>query len=165
MNLKCITMKVNYLFPSKFKKIGWLIFVPSVIIGLFILVLDFEPEFLTFSVFSIYVDEFFGDNHFFGFAENNLLNEIIGILVIISSLLVAFSKEKVEDEFISKIRLESLVWAVYVNYGILLISFLLVYDFSFLWIMIFNMFTVLLFFIIRFHWQISRLKNLTGHEE
>ena len=97
--------------------------------------------------------------------NNNILNEIFGILIIISSLFVAFSKEKSEDEYISKIRLESLVWAVYFNYGILLFSILFVFDFSFLWVMIFNMFTVLLFFIIRFNWQISKLKKSANYEE
>jgi hypothetical protein len=96
---------------------------------------------------------------------NNILNDIIGILIIISSLLVAFSKEESEDEYISKIRLESLVWAVYVNYGILLFSFLIIYDISFLWVMLFNMFTILIFFIVRFNWQISKLKKSANYEE
>jgi len=83
----------------------------------------------------------------------------------LSSLLVAFSKEESEDEYISKIRLESLVWAVYFNYAILLISSLFIFDFAFLWVMIFNMFTILLFFIIRFNWQIYKLKKFVHYEE
>jgi len=150
-------MKLNYLFPNKYKKIGWLILIPSAIIGLITLILEFEPNSLDFNVPAIFIDELFGDKHFIGIVNNNVLNEILGILIIISSLLVAFSKEKSEDEYISKIRLESLVWAVYLNYAILLISFLFIFDLSFLWVMIFNMFTILLFFIIRFNWQISKL--------
>ena len=92
-------------------------------------------------------------------------NFILGILIILSSLFIAFSKEKSDDEYISKIRLESLVWAVYLNYGILLFSILFIFDLSFLWVMIFNLFTVLLFFIIRFNWQISKLKKSANYEE
>lgn len=158
-------MKVNYLFPNKFKKIGWFILIPSAIIGLGTFICGYEPNFLNFNVPAIFIDEFFGDKQLFGMVNNNILNEIFGILIIISSLFVAFSKERSEDEYISKIRLESLVWAVYVNYGILLFSFLFIFDFSFLWIMIFNMFTVLLFFIIRFNWQISKLKKSARYEE
>jgi len=158
-------MKVNYLFPNKYKKIGWVILIPSAIIGFITLILEYEPGFLNLNVPALFIDELFGDKHFFGVVKNNVLNEILGVLIIISSLLVAFSKEKSEDEYISKIRLESLVWAVYVNYGILLISFVFIFDLSFLWVMIFNMFTVLLFFIIRFNWQISKLKNSAGYEE
>lgn len=43
-----------------------------------------------------------------------------------SSILVAFSKEKLEDEYISKIRLEFLVWSVYLNYAIFI--FIIVYN-------------------------------------
>lgn len=158
-------MKINYLFPSKYKKIGWFIFIPSAIFGFLTLLYDYEPAFLDFNIPAIFIDELFGEKHFFGMVNNNILNEILGILIIISSLLVAFSKEKVEDEYISKIRLESLVWAVYVNYAILLFTFLFIFDFAFLWIMIFNIFTVLLFFIIRFNWQISKFKKSANYEE
>ena len=158
-------MKANFLFSNKFKKIGWFILIPSAIIGLITLIYGYDPSFLDFNMPAIFIDDFFTDKKPFRMVKNNILNEIFGILVIISSLFVAFSKEKVEDEYISKIRLESLVWAVYINYGILLFSFLFIFDFSFLWVMIFNMFTVLLFFIIRFNWQISRFKESANYEE
>ena len=158
-------MKVNYLFPNKYKRIGWFILIPSAIIGLVSLFYEYEPSFLDFNVPAIFVDDLFKDKQLFGMVQNNILNEIFGILIIISALLVAFSKEKLEDEYISKIRLESLVWAVYVNYGILLFAFIFIFDFSFLWVMIFNMFTVLLFFVLRFNWQISKLEKSAGYEE
>ena len=158
-------MKVNYLFPNRYKRIGWFILIPSAIIGLVSLFYEYEPSFLNFNVPAIFVDDLFKDKQLFGMVQNNILNEIFGILIIISALLVAFSKEKLEDEYISKIRLESLVWAVYVNYGILLFAFIFIFDFSFLWVMIFNMFTVLLFFVLRFNWQISKLEKSAGYEE
>ena len=158
-------MKFNYLFPNKYKKMGWIILIPSAIIGLLTLIYGYEPSYLNFNVPAIFIDEFFSDKNFVGLVDNNVLNEILGVLIILSSLFVAFSKEKTEDEYISKIRLESLVWAVYFNYIILLLSFLFIFDFSFLWVMIFNMFTILLFFIIRFNWQISKLKKGTHYEE
>ncbi len=159
-----MTMKPKYLFPANYKKVGWVVFIPSAILGLATLILEWEPEFLTMQVPVIF-DLLSGGKHIFEMTNNNLLNEILGVLNIISALLVAFSKEGQEDEYISKIRLESLVWAVYVNYGILLVSFLFIYDMSFLWVMIFNMFTVLLFFIIRFNWQLLILKRAADHEE
>lgn len=158
-------MIINYLFPNKFKKIGWLILIPSAILGIVTLIFEYEPSFLDFKLPGIFVTEILGKTKMFGMVTNNILNDIIGILIIISSLLVAFSKEESEDEFISKIRLESLVWAVYVNYGILLLSFLIIYDLSFLWVMWFNMFTILIFFIVRFYWQISKLKKSANYEE
>ncbi|TVQ42786.1 MAG: hypothetical protein EA362_12635 [Saprospirales bacterium] len=158
-------MKANYLFPNKFKRIGWLILIPSAIFGILMLIFNYEPAFLDFKVPAIFVNEFFGDKYFLGMVRNNILNEIIGVLTIISLLLVAFSKEKTEDEYIYKIRLESLVWAVYVNYGILLFCFLFIFGGSFLWVMVFNMFTVLLFFILRFNWKIARLRKSSDYEK
>lgn len=158
-------MKSDYLFPNKFKKMGWFILIPSVIIGLVTLIVEYEPTFLDFSVPAMFINDFSKDKHIFGMVENNILNEIFGVLIIISALLVAFSKEKIEDEYLSKIRLESLVWAVYVNYAILLFSLLFIYGLSFFWVLVFNMFTVLIFFIVRFNWQSSKLKNSALYEE
>ncbi len=152
-------MKLNYLFPSNYKKLGWIIFIPTLIFGLFTIIFEYEPEILDTKVFAIFIDEFFKEDRLLGMLDNNILNEILGVIMIISSVLVAFSKEVNEDEYISKIRLESLVWAVYLNYAILLLAFLFVYGMSFLWVMIFNMFTILIFFIIRFNWQIRKLKT------
>ena len=159
-------MKLNFLFPSKFKRIGWFTLIPSAIIGLLILIYEYEPSFLDFNVPAIFVDELFSVNRkTFRMVANNILNEILGVLIIISTFLVAFSKEKSEDEYISKIRFDSLAWAVYFNYAILILTVLFIYDFAFLWVMVFNMFTVLLFFIVRFNWQISKLKKSASYEE
>lgn len=158
-------MNINYLFPHKLKKMGWLVLLPSLIFGVIILITSYEPDILKLQVPAIFIDEFMGEKRFFGFIENNVLDEILGVLIICSSILVAFSKEIQEDEFIAKIRLDSLVWATYLNYGILLFAFLFIFDMSFLWVMVFNMFTILLFFIIRFHWKIYNLKRITGDEE
>ena len=159
-------MKLNFLFPNKFKRIGWFTLIPSAIICLLTLIYEYEPSFLDFNVPAIFVDELFSVNRkTFRMVANNILNEILGVLIIISSLLVAFSKEKSEDEYISKIRFESLAWAVYFNYAILTLTLLFIYDLAFLWVMVFNMFTVLLFFIVRFNWQISKLKKSASYEE
>lgn len=158
-------MKINYLFPNRFKNVGLALLFPFIIFGIYVVSNDVEPEFLDVKVPAVYGDEIFGDAAVFGMIENNILNEIIGVVLIIAFLLVAFSKEKQEDELIAKIRLESLVWATYVNYAVLLLSMLFVYGISFLWVMIFNMFTLLLIFSIRFNWQVHKLKISLGNEE
>ncbi len=80
-----------------------------------------------------------------------LLDEIISIFIIIGGLIVGFSKEKIEDEFIYKLRNDSLVWAIIFNYIVLLFAIVFVYDFTFFDVLVFNMFTPLLFFIVRFN--------------
>ncbi len=158
-------MKTNFLFPNKFKKIGWIIFIPVFILSILWVIFEFEPEFLDVSVISLFNDEFLQDMQIMIIIENNIADEILGILLIVSSLLIAFSKERNEDEFISKIRLESLVWATYVNYAILILAFIFIYNMIFFWVAVFNMFTILIFFIIRYNWALYKLKKSMSHEE
>jgi hypothetical protein len=158
-------MKTNYLFPNHFKKIGWLLFIPGIILGIVYLIYQSDISLFDIKVFAIAEKVIFNDADFFTISENNVLDEISSILLIIGALLIAFSKEKTEDEFISKIRLESLVWATYINYAILILAIIFVYDITFFWVLVFNMFTLLVFFLIRFNWALYKSKNQIGNEE
>ena len=158
-------MKFKYLFPNKYKKIGWFVLIPSVIVGIIITLGVEPPSFLTINVPAIFIDELFGDKKLFGLVKTNIFDEVLSILIIVSSILVGFSKEKQEDEFIAKIRIESLVWATYVNYGILVLAIAFVFEIAFLQIMIFNMFTILLVFIVRFNWLVYKLNKAVDYEE
>lgn len=116
-------------------------------------------------VFAIAGDALFSETTFFYITENNILDEMASILLIMGALLIAFAKERFEDEFISKIRLESLVWATYVNYAILVLAIIFVYDLTFFWVLVFNMFTLLVFFLVRFNWALNKSNNLISDEE
>ncbi|MCU0459878.1 MAG: hypothetical protein MUE37_12415 [Bacteroidales bacterium] len=159
-------MKTKLLLPNKFKKPGWILLIPSALLGLYVIISDFSFEFLDARVFTIFSDPIMsGDTIFFGFREDNLTNTILGVLFIIGAMMVAFSREKTEDEFIAKTRLESLLWATYINYGILLFCFLFFYEAEFLYVMIFNMFTILVIFIIRFQYMLYKAKKSLSHEK
>lgn len=158
-------MKIKYLLPFRFKKIGWIILVPTLFAGISTLFFNFEPDIFKMKVFAILNDGIFSKGKNFEFFIDNVFHEVIGILMIISSLFIAFSRQKEEDEFIAKIRLESLVWATYFNYGVLILSMIFVYGITFFTIMTFNLFTLLFFFIIRFNWQLMKLKKAQKDEE
>jgi hypothetical protein len=158
-------MKTKLLLPNKFKTPGWIMLIPTTLFGLYIIFSDFEFDFLNARVFAFFSDEILGDSVTMGFIHTNLTYTITGIIFIISAFFVAFSREKTEDEFIARIRLESLLWATYINYGILLFCFLFFYDFGFFYVMIFNMFTVLVIFIIRFQYLLHRAKKSLSHEK
>jgi small-conductance mechanosensitive channel len=160
-------MKTKFLFPNQFKPIGWLLLIPSAIIGILIIFYDFELKFLNSKVFAIYSDgmHFMGGSIIFGFDKNNITNEIFGILFLIGAIFVAFSKEKQEDEFISKTRLESLLWATYMNYAVLIFCFLFFFGTGFFIVMIFNMYTILIFFIIRFNYILYKTRKSFLYEK
>jgi hypothetical protein len=153
-------MKTHFLFPNQFKKIGWLLFVPSVLATLFISVFNLSTDdYLNVTVFSFYEKNLGEVPVFFRFIKNSIVDEIFTIGIIVGGILVGFSKLKEEDEMISKIRYESLVWATYLNYGIIVFFTLFLFGLPYLNVLFYNMFTLLLFFIIRFHYMIYKLNN------
>ncbi|MFC3811134.1 hypothetical protein [Lacihabitans lacunae] len=158
-------MNTNYLFPNRHKKLGWLLFIPGIIIGIAFLIYQSDINLFNIKAFALAEEALFSDNSFFSISGNNFLDDISSILIIIGALLIAFSKEKFEDEFISKIRLESLVWATYINYAILTLAIILVKDMTFFWVLVFNMFTLLVFFLVRFNWALYKTKNQIYDEE
>ncbi|HOO67162.1 MAG TPA: hypothetical protein P5180_15330 [Bacteroidales bacterium] len=158
-------MKTKLLLPNKFKTPGWIMLIPTTLFGLYIIFSGFEFDFLDAKVFTLYSNEILGESVTMGFVKTNLTLTVTGLLFIISAFFVAFSREKTEDEFIARIRLESLLWATYINYGILLFCFLFFYDFGFFYVMIFNMFTILVIFIIRFQYLLHRAKKSLSHEK
>jgi hypothetical protein len=141
-------MNAKWLFPHRFRLIGWILFVPSLLLGLANRYADFRIRQLDVSGWLMFED-----------VGNNLTDEFAGVGVIVGLLLIAFSKEAVEDEMISRLRLEALQWSVYTNYLLLAIAMLTVYNSAFLEVMIYNMFTVLLVFIGRFRWLLYRHTN------
>lgn len=149
-------MKTTLLLPHRFKKIGWVIFIPAVLAGLALCVMDFDAKWLTTKVFAIWNDELLGKSHFFTFIKTDVTNTLVGALFITGGMLVGFSREKNEDEYIAGLRLSSLLWAVCVSYVLLLLAFLFVYGGAFLNVMVYNMFTVLIIFIARFNYLLYR---------
>ena len=93
------------------------------------------------------------------------MNNIAIIGIAIGGILATCSKEKIEDEMISHIRLNSLLVALYINYAVLIVASLLVYDLDFLQVMIYQMFTILLVFMVVFRYQVWRLQKGAGDEK
>lgn len=127
------------LFPHSFQRIGWVVFAISAAIGAYIL---------------------FTDN-----TDSYLLNNIAIIGTCIGAILATCSRENVEDEMTGQIRLNSLLIALYINYTILIVCSLVIYDLDFLSVMLYNMFTILLIFMVVFRWKIWRVKKATENEQ
>lgn len=161
-------MKTNYLFGYRCKRIGWALFIPGLIIGVLTLIVRIDQEqlsFLEIPVFALVDDQLFEDKVVFEWTKNNILDEMGSLLFIIGGILIAFSRQKNEDELISKIRLESLIWATYINYGILLFAIIFLFGMAFWHVMVYNMFSLLIFFMIRFNWALYRSKRMIQDEE
>ena len=126
------------LFPHRFQCIGWVVFAVGVALGAYSVVKGFDGSYI--------------------------LNNITIISIIVGGLLATCSREKIEDEMTQQLRLSSLLTALYINYAALIVCALLLYDMDFLNVMIYNMFTILLIFMVVFRWKIWRMKKALQNE-
>jgi hypothetical protein len=148
---------MNYLFNYKYKKISGVIFYLSIPIGLFLLWNDRIQDVFVVNVFSIFSYEWIGSERTgFGWIENGLGDEIFTLLIIVSGLINSFSKEKIEDELISRIRLESLSLSVFISFGLIIISTFLVFDINYMYVLVFNLFLIILLFNLIFKFRLFK---------
>ncbi|MFD2144153.1 hypothetical protein [Mucilaginibacter antarcticus] len=127
-------MKTRFLFPHGFRKIGIVIFLIGVILYAFSLCSDAIGEYVV-------TQRNLGNT----IPIDIIFNDAILICLITGLLLVAFSKEKEEDEQIAQLRLDCLQWAIYFNYVLMLICVLVFNGGNFFAVMVYNMLTPLAF--------------------
>jgi len=150
-------MMTNYLFPHSYKRIGWLLFVPTAVF--FILWMAGVVGDIEIPLPKIF--------RFYGFAGSTtaLQTTILPVILIAALLFIGFSKEEDEDEYVARIRMESLIWSLYVNYLLLAIAFLVVYGFAFLTVAFVGLFTLLIVFVFRFQWKLYQTRKLVKDEK
>ncbi len=145
--------------------IGWCLLIPATILGIILSIIGIDAMPLHAKVFAIFNEKILEESQFFSFIDTNVTNTVVGILFIVGAIFVGFSKEKREDEFIAKLRLSSLLWAVFVNYILLLLSFAFVYGIAFINVMMYNMFTVMIIFIFRFNYILYKNSKSVSDEK
>jgi hypothetical protein len=154
------------LLPNRFKLIGWILLIPSALLGFLLMLSDLESKLTIKSkVFALYNDEILGDKSHFGIISTDITITLVGVVFILGAMMVGFSKEKQEDEYVANLRLSSLMWAVWVNYVLLFLSFIFIYGMGFFHVMIYNMFTVLIIFIGRFNVILLKNKMISTDEK
>lgn len=160
-------MNIRFLLAHRYKQLGWWLFFPSLILASLVFFSGYEPDWLDVKVVSLFNDNviFIGDNDadkgfkIFNLTKNNVANEITGVLLLLSCMLIVFGRERDEDEMIMKLRLESLLWAALVNGLLTLFCLIFTYDFTFYFVMVFNLYWLFLLFIVRFHWVLGKFRR------
>ena len=160
-----IDMKTRFLFSHKYKSLGWVLLIIGFVLGTILMFNDFDYPNWEMNVFPLVGETDIFSKQPMQWNKSNIADELAAVFIIVGGILVSFSKTKDEDEYISRIRMESLIWATYVNYIVLLISILLLFDFTFFNVMVCNMFTILVFFIFRFHYMLFKSKTNIQHEK
>lgn len=89
-------------------------------------------------------------------------DELIVLGLTVSLIFIAFSRERDEDECIAEIRMHSLVWAIIVNYALLIVATFLIYDIAYLYFIDINIFTVLFLFIIKYNIALYKFRRINN---
>jgi hypothetical protein len=142
-------MKSRFLFPHWCRYVGYILIIAHIPVMLLRKTLGFDTP-------GAPVDYSLFNSHHLFFMTTTLL-------MAIGLFLAAFSKEKIEDEQISQLRLDSLQWAIYVNYVLLIVSLIFSTDTEH--ILFLNLLVPLVFFIIRFQWKIFQNNRLLRKDE
>ena len=151
---------MNYLFNYKYKKISGWIFYLLIPVGLFLLLTERIQDIFVVNVFSIFSYEWIGSERTgFGWIENGLGDEIFTLLIIVSGIVNSFSNEKIEDELISRIRLESLSLSLFISFGLIIISTFLVYNINYMYVLVLNLFLIILLFNLIFKFRLFKHYN------
>lgn len=138
-------MKTNWLFPHPYRTIGWIIL--SLLGGLLAISYAFEIEIdlpLEVDISQTWLQKLYKTSSL------NFSDELLMISIIIGLVFIAFAREKLEDEMISRLRLTSLQWSLYIYYAALALAIIFVHGLDFYDVMLYSMFMVLIVFIIRF---------------
>ena len=139
-------MKTDYLLSPSCKKVGLWLGIPFVLGGLYLL------------SNGSWMDTFLSQ-----IGMRDCFDELVVIGLAVSLLLASFSREKDEDECIAHLRMQAWTMAVVSNYLILIVVTLCIYGMSYLNFIAVNMFTVLILFLVVFHWKLWRFRK-ENHE-
>lgn len=149
----------SYLFPAYFKKVGVIMFIPFAVLLIGSLT-PWELMDVNGKMFAIRSTGFMEKTEYFTWVDTSITFNLGLIGVLISLLFAAFARERIEDEFVTKIREQSLVWAVMVNYGLILLVFLFIFGYDVIYCIFANTYTLLILFIIKFNVAMHRSRKI-----
>lgn len=93
------------------------------------------------------------------------LDELLVIGLLVGLLLAAFSRERDEDEYMTRLRYESLVWAVLADSLFVVVATLAVYGMDYLYVLLAQLFLLLILYIVRFRIVLHRVRKEGGCEK
>lgn len=131
------------LFPHVFRRIGWIILVPTLLLGVILLS----------DILNIY-----------GIMETVIADTAI-IGIAIGSLFIGCSRERIEDEMTSTIRVNSLLTSFYTYIVFLIICTLAVNGIAYLYVMAASLVMLPMIFVIRFRYEMHKYYKMKSDEE
>jgi hypothetical protein len=140
--------KLSFILPRSFRFVGILFFILGLILGIARFKYGFKPDFLDMKMFAFYSS--YLETKYMEIIRNNMGEEFTGFFLIAGLFLLAFSREKDENEQTDKLRLKAFYIAAYLNFLFLLVSLFFTYGIAFIYMLMANMGISLLAYILVF---------------
>lgn len=144
-------MKHCFLLPYGFKWAGWVLLLSSLLLGGWIVAMDFDPQ----------SSELLSSLQL----EGTLINNYAVIGLWLGAIFVGCSKERVEDEMITRIRLNALMIGFYLQAIFIIIATFVCNSLDYLEVMLYNLVTYPLIFVVIYRWMLrSALMGMSDEE-
>jgi len=135
----------NFLLPFPWKFGGICLTLTGLVLAVLYFWFDFRFTMPVFAVFSSFME-----TKIFATFKTNFADELIMLLLISGLGLIVFSKEKTESDHLNQARIQALIKAILANTIFLFLSVLFVYGTGFIGILVFNLFSVSIFYLFFF---------------
>ncbi len=154
--------KAKLFLPNYFKIVGIALLIPGIIAVVLRFYYSIKPEFLNVKVFAVY--SIYIDTKYFKVISNNISEEIVALLILTGLFFIALSQEIIENEDLVFIRLHSFILSVYLNFIFILFSLFFVFGIAFIQVLMLNMVSFLVIYIIIFNIYLYRYKSAANKE-
>jgi len=140
--------ELSYLLPKGFRFVGVIFTSVGTILGIMRFYFGVKPDLLDQKVFAVY--SVYLKTRTMKIESNQLIEEIVGLLVILGLFMIAFAREKNESPQISSIRLKAFFISFYINVVFLITSIIFTFGLAFIYMTILNLVLPLSIYIIAF---------------
>ncbi len=159
---------VKYLLPSYFRKTGWIAIFPLLVLFWYMDGMGGLAQVVDQVTGPMSDSDFYLTHSLraaFRVWGNTWMDEFLILAITLCFIFIAFSREKTEDEYVWKIRMESLVWAFIVDALLIFAATFLLFGEDYVMFMFLNFYLILMLFIAKFRIALFRAKKSLGHEE
>ncbi len=138
----------SYLQPKGFRFVGYIMTFTGAILGIMRFYFGIKPDLLDQKVFAVY--SVYLKTKTLKIESNQLIEEIVGLLLILGLLMIAFAREKDETPQISTIRLKAFFISFYINAAFLIFTILFTFGLAFIYMTVLNLVLPLSIYVIVF---------------
>lgn len=137
---------------------GFLFFTGGLILGIARFRYSFKPDLLDMKMFAF--SSSYLETKYMEIVKNNMSEEFTGFFIVAGLFLIAFSREKVENELKNRLRLKAFFIAAYLDLLFLLVSLFFTFGFAFVFMLMANMIFSLLAYIIAFRYLLIKNRSI-----